>query len=130
MRACTAGCCDGEIRTLKVEHDGECTRDHVDDRARYKEGGYFTRTGRLNSTKRVFNRGDTANARPCGNADSQRVISGVLQSGITHRLYAGHNTVMKKLVYATRFFQRDVFGDIEVADRTTEAGGKDRKSVV
>src|SRR5690606_14732179 len=113
---------DRQVRALEAELDGQGAGDHVDDRPGHKERRDLARTGTGDGVHAVLDPGDAADARAGGHTDAQGVVAGTLQAGVTHGLDAGGDAVEQEFVEAPGFLARPVLANVEVPDRSAEAG--------
>ena len=122
-----AGGSNGVVRPLQTQVDRQKTGNHVDDRTRHEE--------RRDAPRPLFEQYltgglDVAQATDTGahsHADALTVGVGNFQTGITHRLEAGRQTVLDEQIELARFLDRQVLLDVETFHRTADAGGEGRQ---
>jgi len=126
----TGGACgdDSDVWAFEAKFDRHMTRNHVDDRCRYKKRGDTAgatvdifNVGVLNG-RQAANTGADVAANACGFFFAQRVARG--QAGVSHCLASGGHAQMNETAHVARFFLRDVIFNVETFDLTREMGGE------
>ena len=112
----STGSNDGQIWSLEAKHDRQITRHHIDDDARNKEWGDFTRTASKINIMGSFNHWQTANTRTDVYADTFCIkipTSNIVNTRVFYRLDGCCHTVMDKGIHTTSVFGGDVLRDVE-----------------
>ena len=102
------------VGALQALHDGELTRDHVDDAARDHKGRNAAGTAAHHRVVVGADGGKTADARTDRNARHRSVFLSDLEAGVLKRHQAGGNAEMHEAVEAADFLDAEVLRGVEI----------------
>ena len=130
MQSGGASRCNGEVRALKAEVNGNMPGDHVDDRSRHEKWRNPSRTARNKVGVSLFDQRQSADARADHAADAfrllfiQRIVG--LQAGVPHRLNRRRHPVVDEGIHVPGILGREIVFDIEPLHFTGESARQRR----
>ena len=102
------------VGALQALHDGELTRNHVDDAARDHKGRNAAGTAAHHRVVVGADGGKTADARTDRNARHRSVFLGDLEAGVLKRHQAGGNAEMHEAVEAADFLDAEILRGVKI----------------
>jgi hypothetical protein len=128
VQAGRAGRDHRQVRPLEAEPNREVARDHVDDRRGDEERRNAPRSPGQVFVVRLFDQRQAADARADHAADALGLRFAELpagwQSGISHRLQAGRQTIVDEHVHMPRVLGRHPVLDLEALDLAGKAASQ------